>query len=196
MKKAPGQDTYGKILDIAERLVQTQGYNGFSYADISDELSIKKASLHHHFPTKALLGKALIVRYEANFLQVLADIRHRTSSVPEQLAAYMKIYSGVLRKNRMCLCGMLAADFETLPPAMRLQVRHFFKENEAWLAQRLEEGKADGTISFRGSTRTVAGYIVSALEGAMLLARSFGKPAHFDATTQMLLDELVVRSER
>jgi TetR/AcrR family transcriptional repressor of nem operon len=47
-------------LDIAEQLVQTRGFNGFSYADIAAEIGISKASLHYHFPTKAMLGERLI----------------------------------------------------------------------------------------------------------------------------------------
>jgi TetR/AcrR family transcriptional regulator, transcriptional repressor for nem operon len=191
--KAAAQDTSRKILDAAERLVQTRGYNGFSYADIASELKIRKASLHHHFPTKAALGEALIARYEASFLQALSDIRRRTTSVPEQLTAYVKIYGSVLRKNRMCLCGMLAADFETLPRAMRAGVKHFFARNEAWLSQLLEEGRSVGTIGYREPTGAVAGYIVSTLEGAMLVARSLGRPAHFDAIAERLLGGLIVR---
>ena len=39
-----------QILDAAQRMVQTRGYNGFSYADISDEVGLRKASIHHYFP--------------------------------------------------------------------------------------------------------------------------------------------------
>ena len=46
-----------RILDVAERLVQTRGFNGFSYADIAAEVGITKASLHYHFATKAELGR-------------------------------------------------------------------------------------------------------------------------------------------
>ena len=49
--------TSQRILDIAERLVQTRGYNGFSYADIAQALKVTKASLHYHYPAKADLGK-------------------------------------------------------------------------------------------------------------------------------------------
>jgi TetR/AcrR family transcriptional regulator, transcriptional repressor for nem operon len=191
--KASTPDTSRKILDIAERLVQTQGFNGFSYADISDELKIQKASLHHHFPTKAALGKALILRYEANFLQALSDIQKSQAPAPEQLRAYARLYSGVLKKNRMCLCGMLAAEFGTLPKAMRVGVKHFFQENEVWLAAALEAGKTARSLSYREPSRTVAAYIVSTLEGAMLLARSIGKPSHFDAIAERLLGELDAR---
>ncbi len=72
-------DTADRILDLAERLVQTRGFNGFSYADIASELGVTKASLHYHFPTKAELGRRLISRYGEEFARALADIdaQHR-----------------------------------------------------------------------------------------------------------------------
>ena len=52
----------------------------------------------------------------------------------------------------MCLCGMLAAEYQTLPPPMRDAVVGFFDINEAWLERVLDEGKAAGTLHPRGST--------------------------------------------
>src|SRR5215510_7639621 len=78
-KTAPTPDTAQRILDIAERLVQTRGFNGFSYADIAGALAVTKASLHYHFPTKAELGKRLIERYESTFLQALGEIDRTTA---------------------------------------------------------------------------------------------------------------------
>ena len=60
-------DTATQILDVAERLVQERGFNGFSYADVAKELDISKAALHYHYPGKAELGEALIERYAARF---------------------------------------------------------------------------------------------------------------------------------
>ena len=64
------------ILDVAERLAQTRGYNGFSYADIAAQLGVTRASLHYHFPSKAELGRALVERYRGLFgaaLDAIAD---------------------------------------------------------------------------------------------------------------------------
>jgi len=66
--------TSGRILDIAERLVQTRGFNAFSYADIAAALNITKASLHYHFATKAKLGERLVERYQESFIAALARI--------------------------------------------------------------------------------------------------------------------------
>ena len=101
--------TSQRILDVAERLVQTRGFNGFSYADIASALTVTKASLHYHFPTKAALGKQLIERYEKTFLLALGEIDRSSADAREKLQRYARIYADVLRANRMCLCGMLAA---------------------------------------------------------------------------------------
>src|SRR5215470_9366346 len=69
-----GDSTTGRILDVAERLAQVRGFNGFSYADIAAEVGITKAALHYHFATKADLGEALIGRYAARFGEALAAI--------------------------------------------------------------------------------------------------------------------------
>jgi TetR/AcrR family transcriptional repressor of nem operon len=183
-------DTAARILDVAERLVQVQGFNAFSYADIAAELQIRKASLHHHFPTKAALGQALITRYRSRFSQALADIHVGRSDARARLKAYAQLYTGVLRKRRMCLCGVLAADFETLPGPMRQGVVGFFRDNEAWLAGVLEEGRRQKTLQFQGPAATLAAFVVSSLEGAMLVARSYGRVARFEAVVKKLLGDL------
>ncbi len=115
-------DTASRILDVAERLVQLRGFNGFSYADVAAELSITKASLHYHFAGKAELGEALIARYAERFKGSLAEIEVRPIDARAKLDAYAKLYADVLRGKRMCLCGMLAAEYQTLPKPMRSAV--------------------------------------------------------------------------
>jgi TetR/AcrR family transcriptional repressor of nem operon len=170
--------------------VQVQGFNAFSYADVSAELRITKASLHHHFPTKAALGKALITRYTADFLAALAEIDGRSGDALAKLRAYADIYVSVLRQERMCLCGMLAADFETLPKAMRASVTEFFRENEEWLARVLDEGRRAGALRFEGAPAATAAFLVSSLEGAMLVARSFGGVPRLESVVETLLANL------
>ena len=186
----PATDTAQRILDIAERLVQTRGFNGFSYADIAETLEVTKASLHYHFPSKADLGKRLIERYEESFLATLKSIDASGASPRDKLKRYARIYADVLRDNRMCLCGMLASDYATLPKAMKDEVRHFFDENEQWLATVLEQGRKAGSLEFKGAARELARSIVGSLEGAMMLARSYGDAARFDSAAERLIAAL------
>jgi TetR/AcrR family transcriptional repressor of nem operon len=182
--------TASQILDSAERLVQVRGFNGFSYADVAGELGVTKASLHYHFPGKAELGQALIERYSDRFAGALEAIDRDAGSAVEKLEAYAAIYADVLRDQRMCLCGMLAADYETLPEPMREAVIGFFDRNEAWLAGVLAEGEERGELSVEGSAREAARAIVSGLEGAMLLARPYDDVKRFQAAASGLLASL------
>jgi TetR/AcrR family transcriptional repressor of nem operon len=183
-------DTASRILDIAERLVQVRGFNGFSYADISSELKISRASLHYHFPGKAELGEALIGRYAARFTDALQAIDTSTGDARAKLEAYASIYADVLRDRRMCLCGMLAAEYDTLPKPMRDAIIGFFDENEAWLTGVLEQGQEEGALRLSGSASEAAQAIVSGLEGALLIARPYDDMARFQAAATRLLTSL------
>lgn len=182
--------TADRILDIAERLVQTQGYNGFSYADIAAELKTTKASLHYHFATKAALGTRLISRYGENFRRALEAVDGEEPNALRRLRRYADLYAQVLRKDRMCLCGMLASDFFTLPKPMREAVRGFFDKNEAWLVRTLEEGRRARTLQFAGPAEEVARTLVASFEGAMLIARSYGDASRFESVASRLVAQL------
>ena len=179
--------TASRILDVAERLVQVRGFNGFSYADIAAELKITKAALHYHFAGKADLGEALITRYAARFGEALAELDVDDGPARTKLDAYAGLYLKVLRNRTMCLCGMLAAEYQTLPPPMRDAVVRFFDQNESWLERVLQRGRDDGSLRFAGSARDTARMIVGALEGALLIARPYGDVARFQAAAANLL---------
>jgi TetR/AcrR family transcriptional regulator, transcriptional repressor for nem operon len=182
--------TASRILDVAERLVQICGFNGFSYADIAAELQITKAALHYHFAGKAALGEALIGRYASRFMGALASLDTTDGTASAKLASYAGLYLQVMRNRRMCLCGMLAAEYQTLPQPMQDAVISFFDQNESWLESVLERGRADGSLHFAGSARDTARMIVGGLEGAMLVARPYGDIARFQAAAANLLTGL------
>src|SRR5215467_6012945 len=108
MPRRVTRDTPDRILDVAERLLQVRGFNGFSYADIAAELRIRNASIHHHYPTKTDLGMQLLERYRERFGQALETIDQNGADSSRKLRQYARLYADVVReKNRMCLCGML-----------------------------------------------------------------------------------------
>jgi TetR/AcrR family transcriptional regulator, transcriptional repressor for nem operon len=192
-RTAPGRTqshTSERILDIAERLVQTRGFNNFSYADIAAELGITTASLHYHFPGKAELGQALVTRYAQRFSDALHQIEHNQPNARAKLEAYAGLYADVLQGKRMCMCGVLAAEYQTLPKPMRTEVIRFFDENQKWLAQLLTQGQSDHTLTVTGPVDDIAQNILSTLEGAMLVARPYGDLQRFNAAANQLLANL------
>ncbi len=179
-----------QILDIAQQLVQTRGFNAFSYADIAEQLHVTKASLHYHFPSKGALGVSLIERYRDNFQHALDAIRDTSGTAAVKLRNYVQIYSSVLADERMCMCGMLAAEFQTLPKPMQQALDQYFLRNETWLTALLAQGRNDGSLSFNGAPADVAQYLIGSLEGTMMLARSHGGMARFEAGARRMLAEL------
>ena len=54
--------------------MRRHGYSAFSYADLAVAVGIRKASIHHHFPTKADLAAALVAAYDIRYDAALADV--------------------------------------------------------------------------------------------------------------------------
>jgi TetR/AcrR family transcriptional repressor of nem operon len=182
-----GAGTTSRILDVAERLLQVRGYNGFSYGDVAAELDITRAALHYHFKGKAELGQALIERYATRFATALGHLDATAPDAAVKLHGYVALYTDVLSADRMCLCGMLAAEHRTLPEPLQQAVCAFFSSNTAWLRKVLEEGCADGSLRCPGTPEDTASMVLGALEGAMLIARLDGDVARFTATAKHLL---------
>ena len=170
--------------------MQTRGFNGFSYADIAAALEMTKASLHYHFPAKADLGARLIERYERNFAAALDAIDGGATRARDKLRRYVAIYEGVLKQDRMCLCGMLAAEYGTLPEVMRTEMRHFFDVNERWLTGVLQQGKKEKVLKFTGTPLDASRALIDTLEGAMMIARTYGDVARFRSVSERALKEL------
>ncbi|NJK28356.1 MAG: TetR/AcrR family transcriptional regulator [Coleofasciculaceae cyanobacterium SM2_3_26] len=182
------ENTVTQILDTAQQVVQLRGYNAFSYADISDRVGIRKASIHYYFPSKGDLGRDLIQHYRQSFQQRLAQVR-RNSNVPrEQLVQFVALYREGLLSDRLCLCGMLAADYATLPDAMRIELQGFFADTEAWLVEVFRTGCEAGLLDCKASVETEAKLFLAQVQGAQLTARASGEGiAAFD----VLADRLV-----
>jgi TetR/AcrR family transcriptional repressor of nem operon len=183
--------TTTRILDVAERLLQVRGYNGFSYGDVAAELGITRAALHYHFPGKAELGQALVERYARRFAAALDDLDATAPDAAERLRGYVGLYTDVVSDDRMCLCGMLAAEHRTLPERLQKEVCDFFAANTAWLTSVLEHGRADGSLAFTGTVEDTAAMLLGGLEGAMLIAGLDSDVDRFCATSERLLDGLL-----
>ena len=198
-------DTPAALLDAAQELAQTRGYNAFSYRDLAARVGITTASIHYHFPTKADLGVALIARYAASVRDARADLERRAPQAmdaPARLRGYAALLESVLAPagidrdtlpadgGRICLGGMLASDYATLPPAVQRAVRGFVDDNVRWLAQVLTAGRDAGVLAFPGDPDAGATALFAALEGAMLVARTAGDVGRYRAATAWLLAAL------
>lgn len=174
-KDAGDAGTRKAILDAAELLIQTRGANAISYATISELVGIRKASIHHHFATKDLLVEQLVERYSADFLRAVDAIIAEDTRAPAKLKAYIRLFDKTLRAvpgERVCLCGMLGAELDSLSPKAASDLQRFYRNNEERLAAILEAGRKEGTLKFDGDPRVLGMSIFAFLEGALIVARA------------------------
>jgi len=162
-----------QLMDTAQSLVQTRGFNAMSYRDLASEVGIKTSSIHYYFPTKEDLGLALLERYRLAFMGALQNIDAEVTDPKLKIERFVDLFVGTVRTGKICLCGMFATDSSTLPESMQAEVKRFYTEVEAWLADVCKHGREMGKFSFDGSPRIKAETIFSALEGVLIAARLF-----------------------
>ncbi|AGS22501.1 TetR family transcriptional regulator protein [Rhizobium etli] len=174
--------TSDKILDIAQSLIVAGGYNGFSYADIADAIGIRKASIHHHFPTKAELVSVLVDRYTKQAAAGLQSLREQAASPADQLQFYIDYWRSCIENaaQPFCVCAMLASEMQMLPDEVALRVRAHFRNLAAWLTSVLQAGVEQGLFRL-DRPEDQAQMLMASVHGAMLSARALGEPGLFIA---------------
>jgi TetR/AcrR family transcriptional regulator, transcriptional repressor for nem operon len=183
--------TSDQIMDIAQEFIQLRGFNAFSYADIAREIGIKTASIHYHFPSKSDLGRALVERYAGQFDQMLTKIDAEVNAASDKLKAFTNLYFEILQDNRICLCGMLATETESLSEEMREAIRDFFVQNESWLARVFREGRNEGSFKTGGNVESRAKMFHGTVQGALITAKAMGSEERFVIIVQELMNLIV-----
>ena len=184
-------DTKTALLDSAEHAIRARGYDGFSYADLAFDVGIRKASIHHHFPTKADLALALISRYSDNFFSKLDQIAELQSTGGARLAAYVSACRDALDGGKkLCLCVAFCTGRDGLSPEVLAKLDLFHITVTAWLGNVFAAGKADNSISAVVDHDAEAHACLAQMEGAQLIARAAKNSERFDAAVARLLDRI------
>lgn len=173
---------YEAVMASAKAMVQSRGYNALSFREIAKDVGIKSASVHHHFPTKGDLGAALARRYTEEGAAYLQELL-RTSTDPTWcMDRYTDIFrSALVNDNRMCLCGIMSAERDDLPPEVRTEVDNFAATNVSWLTQVLAAARPGAG---REAVREHAMAVFAAIEGAQLVARGCHNIAIYDQSVR------------
>jgi TetR/AcrR family transcriptional repressor of nem operon len=173
-------DTKEKLMEVARRMVQDRGYTSLSFRDLAEAVGVKSASVHYYFPTKGNLGAALARRYTEDGALYLEGILKESKDEKARFKKYTDIFRAALvNENRMCLCGIMAAEYSDLPDEVKREVDGFTELNVVWLASLLA---LRNTGASKIELRHQALAIFAAIEGAQLIARSRRDIAVFDQT--------------
>jgi TetR/AcrR family transcriptional repressor of nem operon len=169
--------TWDRIVDLAQQRLQVAGYGGLHYGAIATELKISRAAVHHYFPNKVDLARAVIDQY-CQWTRAQLDLIAASPDGPEdRLRAYVGLYREIITHGdrRLCPGGMLAAEAMTLPTDLTDDVRAFFQMHIDWVAEQFY-----GDLPPERAYQT-AGHAVASLQGALLVGRVLSQPGFVDA---------------
>ena len=184
-------ETATQLMDAAQGLVQSRGYNAFSYKDLAASVGIRTASIHYHFPAKADLGVALMQRYLGGLDETLGKIDRAKITSRAKLKRFIKLYSETEACGAICLCGSLASDYETLTPELREAVGEYLTRSEQWVTKVIDQGIADGEFDFAGKPADAATSLLSSLQGALILSRAkSGTTSSLNAVQRVFMETI------
>ena len=180
--------TYEKILNLTDQLIGQSGFQGFSYADLAKQLGITKASIHHHFATKADLGIAYCQQKLSAFHTLSLAINAQPAG-EKQLQAYFDGFNGCASDRLMCGVFAMQTDAFTMPEALQDALAEVVNYEQKLVAHILEQGQAAGQFELKVSPQQQAMIVCCALKGALMLNRQ--RAGAFKETKESLLAALV-----
>lgn len=185
-----------EIAACARSLLATKGYNGFSYADISEAVHISKASIHFHFPSKAELVQTVLKRYREQGREALAALDNQVADPLARLHHYTGYWEACIQDGTrpFCICALLGSELSAIPDAVAEEVRGHFVDLGAWLAAVLEEGATKGIFRLRTAPAAEASVLMATVHGGMLAARVYGDPNVFATIVQQGVRQLLAPS--
>ena len=184
--------TRSEILVTAELLLRTKGYAAFSYGDLADEVGIKKASVHHHFPTKEGLSIAIVESYLFRFKKSLVQINDDNVDVVARLRFFFVFFAEGSKNGMLPLCGALAAELSVLPDRLKALTKMFFEIHLAWLENNLMTGQMANTVNAGINPKEVARAILSVLEGSCYIAWALNEKMIDKSGFEMILKSTTV----
>ena len=191
-------NTADEILAAARTFIVAGGYNGFSYADIAEVIGIRKASIHHHFPSKADLVQTLVRRYLQDAVTGMGGLERNVPEPPELLRTYAGIWARCIEDASIpfCVCALLASELPALPPEVAVEVRAYFQFLSGWLTGVIERGAERRTLTISTAPRVEAEAFMATVHGAMLSARAYGDTLTFGMIMTPTLQRLIPRTDR
>lgn len=155
-------------------------------------VGIRKASVHHHFPSKVDLVRTQVARYREEAEAGIANLELQVSDPVEQLRLYVGYWKACIADASapLCVCALLASQFPVLPEDVGLEVRAHFRSLSEWLTSALERGALNGQLKLMSTPRAQAEAFMAIVHGAMLSARAYGDPKIFGVVTDPLLERL------
>ncbi|MBK97178.1 MAG: TetR family transcriptional regulator [Balneola sp.] len=161
--------TREKIIQLGDDLLRRQGFNAFSYADISKPLQIRNAAVHYHFPSKQDLAFA-IAQWHKDIFDRFSQ-KMATKEPKDRLKTFLNFYHSIHLSEKVDIISAFATDWYSLGPNIQTEVQEFTELVIEWLTELIQEGMDLGQFRETQNTRTTALRILSSIFASTQLVR-------------------------
>ncbi len=184
-----GEETKSRILAAATELIHRQGYKNTGLQEILDASGVPKGSFYFYFKNKEELGREILARYRATFreevIPIFASVRE---AIPQVEAFFREIarmqMDGGCKSG--CLIGNLAAETTDVHDDLRREVVACLNDLRQLFADALARGQRTGELADDFVPAMAGGFLVSVLEGTILVAKARREPEAFRDCETML----------
>ena len=168
------RERQSEILMLAGEMIQTKGYDSFSYNDLSLRLGIRKASIHHHFPKKQELGLAYL-KYRFELAKDIENqLRNSKMNSLQKLQAFLDLGVKLIEEKKICPVSSFQADRWNINEEMQGVLTKIEETEMSMLTSILEDGRSSEELFFVGEAKDQASLILSSMKGAILYAQGQG----------------------
>lgn len=181
-----------KIVQAGLKRFHRAGFNGSSVEDITDLAGVPKGSFYNHFKSKEELAVEVIDRYaDADVQGLLTD----TAVAP--LMRLKRYFAALVERfahsdyKRGCLVGNLSSELADHSAPVRRRLESSFASWAKQIANVLKEAQRAGEVDSKLKPDLLAGFLLSAFEGALLRARAANDPMPLKEFTSVTFNYLL-----
>jgi TetR/AcrR family transcriptional repressor of nem operon len=181
-------DTRTRLVLAALQLFAAKGYNSTSVADVLHTAKVNSGSLYHYFPGKQDLLLAVLDAYHQGIGAMLLEPAWRGVDDPiEKVFALLARYRQALVDTECgygCPIGSLALELHEPDLPVRERLAANFAAWTDAVAECLAQAAARLPLDL--DRRELAAFVLTTMEGAVMLARSYRQISHFDGAVRQL----------
>jgi len=189
-----------RILTEGLRVVHEHGFANASVRDIVQAAGVPQGSFTNHFASKEAFGLEILELYYDGSKGNMTDTLRNDARPPlERLGAYLDTQKNRLNDNSMrngCLIGNFAAEASDNSEAIRQRVVELYAESRESLAYCLRAAVAAGEVPANLDCDEIAGFIVSSMQGAILLSKAHRSPEPIERFKRVLFNNVLAHDDK
>ena len=179
-----------RLLDAAEQLVQTRGFNGLTFQDLADAVGLRKPSVFHHIRNKEELASALIERCGTKHGPEYARVVDSDASAPDKLRRIAAIFEKGLKQGRPCLLAAIGSGLDSLSESSARELQEAAGATVDRFAQVFEQGSREESLRFEGQPEHAAMGFFAMMQGLQALCRTKGDTRAFKKAAAAYIDSI------